>query len=119
MEALIALLPTILALLNNPAVKSILPLLLQLGGSAFPGVKPEDAAHAASALFDANGTKWVQTALNMLGAKIDVDGVYGEGTKTAVSNFQRAHGLEVDGWAGTKTADALRSALMEPTQEGA
>lgn len=36
-----------------------------------------------------------------------IDGVYGSGTKQAVTNFQRDHGLTADGIAGTKTLSAL------------
>lgn len=36
-----------------------------------------------------------------------IDGVYGSGTKQAVTNFQRDHGLTADGIAGTKTLNAL------------
>lgn len=45
---------------------------------------------------------WLQRALNKLGAvpKLDVDGIYGMGTRNAVRVFQRAHGLTVDGIAG-------------------
>jgi peptidoglycan hydrolase-like protein with peptidoglycan-binding domain len=51
--------------------------------------------------------------LNLLqNASLDVDGVYGQGTKAAVTKFQQANNLEADGWAGTKTADALRTALL-------
>ncbi len=112
MGALIALLPAILALLENPAIKALLPLLAQLGNSSFPGVKSEQAPFAAATMFDTNATKWVQTALVALGQKVDIDGVYGAGTKAAVAKFQAEHKLEVDGWAGPLTADALRTALM-------
>jgi peptidoglycan hydrolase-like protein with peptidoglycan-binding domain len=62
---------------------------------------------------DVNGVKWTQTALNvLLNASLEVDGIYGAATKAAVTSFQTANNLETDGWAGTKTADALRAALM-------
>jgi peptidoglycan hydrolase-like protein with peptidoglycan-binding domain len=62
---------------------------------------------------DVNGVKWTQTALNvLLNASLEVDGIYGAATNRAVTRFQAANNLEADGWAGTKTADALRAALM-------
>ena len=117
MGALIALLPQILSLMNNPAVVALLPLLQQilqqLGTQAFPGIDPNKAASAGSALFDTEHVKWGQTALNVLGSKVEVDGVYGQGTKAAVSEFQKTHGLVVDGWSGSKTNEALRAALLQ------
>jgi peptidoglycan hydrolase-like protein with peptidoglycan-binding domain len=38
-----------------------------------------------------------------------VDGVYGNGTQTAVRQFQQQHGLAVDGKAGAQTFQALRN----------
>lgn len=36
-----------------------------------------------------------------------IDGIYGSGTKQAVTNFQRDYGLTADGIAGSKTLNAL------------
>lgn len=114
MGALIALLPQLLTLMNNPAVQALLPMLMQLGTAAFPNVDPNKAANAATTLFDTEHTKWVQVALHLLGfGTIDVDGVYGKGTKDAVSQFQTTHGLAVDGWAGTNTTEVLRAELLK------
>jgi len=116
MGALIGLLPTILALINNPALQQLLPLiqqiLAQLGTQSFPTVDPNKAGNAGADLFNVSNTKWAQTALNILGTKIPVDGVYGQGTKDAVTVFQTAHGLVADGWAGEKTIAALQQAIM-------
>lgn len=38
----------------------------------------------------------------------NVDGIFGFGTENAVLDFQRAHGLKADGYAGTKTLEALK-----------
>lgn len=119
MEALAALLPRliayapqVIALMNDPAVKALLPLLQQLGSSVFPTADPAKATQAAGALFDTNATKWVQTALNFAGyGPLDVDGVYGQATKDAVTKFQQANNLTADGWSGQVTNDALRGAL--------
>ena len=113
MGAIIALLPQIIMLMNNPAIQALLPLLMQLGSSVFPGVDPNKAADAAFSLFDTEHIKWVQMALTLLGNTVDVDGVYGKGTKEAVSKFQTESSILVDGWAGTKTNEALRAALLK------
>jgi lysozyme family protein len=61
-------------------------------------------------------TRWVQLALNMVDkANLDVDGAYGAKTAAAVVKFQRAHGLYVDGKAGTETCIALDAALHRVT----
>ena len=116
MGALIGLIPTILALINNPALQQLLPLiqqiLAQLGTQNFPNVDPTKAGNSGVALFNVMNTKWTQTALNILGTKVDVDGVYGQGTKDAVLAFQTAHGLVADGWAGEKTIAELQKAIM-------
>lgn len=114
MEQLLRLLPIILAAAQRiPELKQILPLLTQLGTATFPGLSSDKAPAAAATTLDVNGVKWTQTALNLLlNASLQVDGVYGEGTKAAVTRFQQANNLEADGWAGTKTADALRAALL-------
>ncbi len=48
--------------------------------------------------------KWLQTSLKALGFDPGaIDGVYGEKVKAAVSAFQKARDLVVDGWAGIVT----------------
>jgi hypothetical protein len=49
----------------------------------------------------------VQRALNRQGANLDLDGITGSATRQAIRNFQREHGLVVDGIAGPKTLAAL------------
>ena len=49
-------------------------------------------------------------ALGFYGGSIDGD--YLAGTKTAVTNFQRAYGLTADGVAGEKTLETLKTAKM-------
>jgi len=65
---------------------------------------PPQGYHAAAAL---------QAALNKLGAdpQLDVDDNYGRFTRRAVEAFQKAHGLDVDGIAGTETWAAITKAL--------
>jgi peptidoglycan hydrolase-like protein with peptidoglycan-binding domain len=114
MEAILRLLPVILAAAQRiPELHQILPLLTQLGTNTFPGLPLDRAPEAAATTLDVNGAKWTQTALNLLlNESLQIDGVYGAATKDAVSRFQAANNLEADGWAGTKTADALRAALI-------
>ena len=51
--------------------------------------------------------KDLQTALNLQGAKLTVDGIFGSGTNREVRNFQAAKGLVVDGIVGPKNWAAL------------
>ena len=44
------------------------------------------------------------------------DGVFGNKTKEAVEDFQRKHGLTVDGIAGKKTIAALTALDGEPVE---
>lgn len=43
------------------------------------------------------------------------DGIFGNDTKKAVMNFQRIHGLDVDGIVDSKTQKAIKKALRELT----
>jgi len=49
----------------------------------------------------------LQTRLNVFGAGLEVDGVFGTGTRAAVVAFQRSKGLTADGVVGPKTREAL------------
>ncbi len=117
MGALFTMIPQLLALMNNPTVVALLPLLqqilAQLGTQSFPGVDPAKAGQAGATLFDSEHIKWVQTALTVLGQPTAIDGVLGEGAKDAVKTFQSANGLVSDGWPGPKTNEALRAALLK------
>jgi peptidoglycan hydrolase-like protein with peptidoglycan-binding domain len=114
MEQLLRLLPLIIAAAQRiPELQQIPILLRQLGTTTFPGLSADQASLAAATTLDSNGVKWAQMALNLLlNTSLEVDGVYGSATKAAVTRFQSANDLEADGWAGTKTADALRAALI-------
>ena len=60
------------------------------------------------------GTPWLQRALNScMNAGLAVTGNYDETTKSAVSAFQSAKGLEVDGYAGRETIVALIKAVFK------
>jgi murein L,D-transpeptidase YcbB/YkuD len=140
MELLIKLLPIIFRAINvapqiqqavrigTPIVKAVeenardlLPLLGQIGKQMFPDIDERlAAAAAASTMFDPIRVKWLQTALNVIGANppLDVDGEYGPKTKDAVLDFQKAHGLVADGWAGDLTHAALQLALSKTRPAG-
>jgi hypothetical protein len=109
--------------IGTPIVKAVeenagdlLPLLKEIGKQKFPGIDERFApAAAASTMFDPIRIKWLQTALNVLGASppLDVDGEYGPMTKDAVLQFQKAHDIVADGWAGDVTHAALQLALSK------
>ena len=109
--------------IGTPSVKAVeehagdlLPLLKEIGKQQFPEIDEKFApAAAASTMFDPVRIKWLQTALNVLGAAppLDVDGEYGPMTKDAVLQFQKAHDLVADGWAGDATHAALQLSLAE------
>ena len=141
LELLIKLLPIIFRAINvapqvqeamrigTPIVKAVeenagdlLPLLAEIGKQKFPGIDEKFApAAAASTMFDPIRIKWLQTALNALGANppLDVDGEYGPMTKDAVLQFQKAHELVADGWAGDVTHTTLQLALSKRPIAGA
>ena len=49
----------------------------------------------------------LQSLLVYHGASIDIDGSFGDGTKTAVSNYQKSHNLSDDGTAGSNTLSSM------------
>ena len=49
----------------------------------------------------------MQDILSKNGSTLQVDGIFGSGTASALRAFQKAHGLEVDGVCGPKTWAAL------------
>ena len=58
----------------------------------------------------------LQKKLNMLGYKLDEDGVFGYGTRNAVIKFQISKGLMADGIAGPKTMAALDGGTPNPSK---
>lgn len=135
MALLIKLLPIVFRAINvapqiqeamrigTPIVKAVeenagdlLPILKEIGKQKFPDIDEKFApAAAASTMFDPIRIKWLQTALNILGATppLDVDGEYGPMTKDSVLQFQKAHELVADGWAGDATHAAMQLALSK------
>lgn len=55
------------------------------------------------------GVKWLQWELNQSGAKLTIDGSFGPSTLAAVKNYQKSHGLEVDGKVGPATRKSLKA----------
>lgn len=56
----------------------------------------------------------LQELLNRLGAKLEIDGVFGPDTQEAVAAFQDRHGLDADGIVGPLTARALELSAANP-----
>ena len=63
-----------------------------------------------------NQVKKLQELLNKLGASLQVDGKFGDGTEKAVKKFQKDQGLEVDGKVGNNTWGALTEAASVKEQ---
>jgi hypothetical protein len=57
---------------------------------------------------------WAQSHLAAAGQQVPITGIFGKLTRTAVRNFQTAHGLPPDGAIGTETWEALLS--VEPVR---
>ena len=64
----------------------------------------------------AHDTKWLQDALNKLGAspKLAIDGVVSPVLRTAIADYQRKNGLDADGLVGPATIRALEAGLAAP-----
>ena len=61
------------------------------------------------------GAKWTQWYLNANGAKLKVDGVFGEKSVEALVSFQKRAGLVADAVSGAKTRSALRRGITGET----
>ena len=71
MEAFLSMVLKMLLQTAGPEVEKLLREKL------FPQVPEDKVGDALASSLDANGTKWVQAALNMIdGAKLDIDGKY-------------------------------------------
>jgi peptidoglycan hydrolase-like protein with peptidoglycan-binding domain len=57
--------------------------------------------------------KGLQNALNQRGSHVDVDGIFGPATESAVRQFQRDFGLAEDGIAGPDTWGALNVYVVQ------
>lgn len=56
---------------------------------------------------------WFQSALNALGADLEVDGSFGPLTELALKRFQKTVGIDVDGYAGVQTHMAILRELSK------
>jgi peptidoglycan hydrolase-like protein with peptidoglycan-binding domain/tellurite resistance protein len=54
-----------------------------------------------------NHVRNIQAALSNLGYEVDIDGIFGAGTQSAVRQFQSDNGLSVDGIVGPRTWSLL------------
>ena len=96
-------------------LKKLLALLLAIVmiASVFTAVQFSTAAATYSTVSKGStgdDVKTLQTMLNKVqNAGLVVDGDFGNGTLTAVKNFQKANGLTVDGIVGPATWSALTS----------
>ena len=60
--------------------------------------------------------KELQTLLNSQGYALDVDGVFGAKTRSAVKSYQKKSGLRLDGIVGEETWGSLHNAQQEAAQ---
>lgn len=78
------------------------------GGPQWPGATPTHRLlYLTQPLLIGSDVTALQNALLTAGMKVTADGVFGSGTDANVREFQRAHGLIVDGKVGQMTRDAL------------
>lgn len=82
------------------------------GGTAAPA--PADSPPAPSA--SVRDTKWLQDALNKLGAspKLAPDGIVSPVLRAAIADYQRRNGLDADGLIGPATMREIESDLAAP-----
>jgi murein L,D-transpeptidase YcbB/YkuD len=74
------------------------------------GMKEEigNVKDVAKAEAKKDDVRLLQSALNkVMGTDLEIDGIYGEGTREAVRDFQKRHDLQVDGVAGPITLKKL------------
>ena len=84
------------------------PILKRLGAlDAVAVILPPTPVPAAG------DVRWVQQALNRLGARLEVNGVAGQRTTAALKAFQVAQSLTADGIVGPATTAAINMALAQ------
>jgi peptidoglycan hydrolase-like protein with peptidoglycan-binding domain len=98
------------ALPHIQALMALMPQAQALYAEIFPEAQqahPSQQQHPPK--MTGISVKQLQEMLNHYGANLKVDGDYGDNTKNAVEAYQRGHGLDVDGWAGSETLNHLFS----------
>lgn len=60
--------------------------------------------------------KRLQTMLNSVGYKLNIDGIYGKLTQAAVKSYQGQNGLKADGIFGSKTLTSLNAKVASTTK---
>ncbi len=76
------------------------------------GVKPSNASYSSQIIRVSVSPEDVQTVLKAAGVYTGpVDGKIGPGTKAAIIEFQKSHGLKADGVLGKKTWEELKAYL--------
>lgn len=77
--------------------------------AAAASIKALGSAPGIMRIGDENSdVKKLQQALNILGYYDGkIDGIYGDGTTKAVTQYQKDEGLEADGYAGTSTVTSI------------
>lgn len=93
-----------------PVVAKNLPTILQGLGASSAASKAQQIGTAAVVL-NTKLVKYIQTALNLTGAGLDVDGYWGHLTDAAFKKEQSALGLNPDGWFGKQSAQAFKIAF--------
>ncbi|WP_413166772.1 peptidoglycan-binding domain-containing protein [Capilliphycus salinus ALCB114379] len=63
-----------------------------------------------------NDVNYLQSRLNLLGANLRIDGIFGYDTEVAVKKFQRDNDLAVDGIVGTLTWRVLLEITTAPIE---
>lgn len=93
----------------QPGFAAILWQLVQMGAVSMPEhTKPPEPSP---------DVKWVQSALNKLGANLAVDGFAGVQTTAAIKSFQEEHDLAPDGIVGSATRTAIEQELKSQEEE--
>lgn len=91
-------------------VRTQYPKIVDLIDEIAPGATTPEPEHEPDGL----SVEWLQESLNALAdAGLEVDGDYGELTREAVTKYQQAHSLEVDGWAGVATQASIYQELAK------
>lgn len=114
LKPLISMLPALIGAIKPviQEMKLIAPKAMPLIRQLAEELSPELAKQLKEGGKDFD-VKWLQDSLKKLGYKVTVDGDYGPATKAAVTEFQKDHDLDPDGWAGVQTSAAIYNALAE------